>query len=344
MRRGASMSPTPKLFAVGGAHIDRRGQVSGPYVPAASNPGTMREDVGGGVFNALRTVVRRGVCASLMSVRGGDTAGETVARTIAQALADLQVGWFEEPLPGTARAGIRELARDSAVPLAYGEHLYSPAEVLDNEGELVVGFADMGLYDLAFPKQMRRANIRGAVETADAVLCDANMPTAALERLMAQAGDRPVFVIAISPAKVVRLASLFERPALVFMNRREAAALTGLSREAPGRELVAGLRGIGMRGAVVTAGDRPALGFDKDGAFSITPPPPKAVIDVTGAGDALAGATTAALLRGLPLRGALREGVAAAGLAIESPLAVPDFTQASFAAALALVPEAGEVA
>lgn len=320
MRRGASMSPTPKLFAVGGAHIDRRGQVSGPYVPAASNPGTMREDVGGGVFNALRTVVRRGVCASLMSVRGGDTAGETVARTIAQAgIKDLSVTFLDRATP-------------------------SYTAILDNEGELVVGFADMGLYDLAFPKQMRRANIRGAVETADAVLCDANMPTAALERLMAQAGDRPVFVIAISPAKVVRLASLFERPALVFMNRREAAALTGLSREAPGRELVAGLRGIGIRGAVVTAGDRPALGFDKDGAFSITPPPPKAVIDVTGAGDALAGATTAALLRGLPLRGALREGVAAAGLAIESPLAVPDFTQASFAAALALVPEAGEVA
>ncbi|PLP61238.1 carbohydrate kinase [Mesorhizobium loti] len=314
------MNHTPKLFAAGGAHIDRRGQVSGPYVPAASNPGTMREDVGGGVFNALRTLVRRGVSASLMSVRGGDTAGETVARTIVQAgIGDLSVTFLDRATP-------------------------SYTAILDSEGELVVGFADMGLYDLAFPKQMRRANIRSAVDAADAVLCDANLPTAALERLMAQAGDRPVFVIAISPAKVVRLVSLFERPALLFMNRREAAALTGLSREAPERELVAGLHGIGMRGGVVTAGDRPALGFDKDGAFSITPPPPRTVVDVTGAGDALAGATTAALLRGLPLRIALREGVAAAGLAVESPLAVPDFTQASFAAALALVPEAREVA
>ncbi|MFE0013992.1 carbohydrate kinase family protein [Mesorhizobium sp. NPDC059054] len=314
------MSPTPKLFAAGGAHIDRRGQVSGPYVPAASNPGTMHEDVGGGVFNALRTVVRRGVSASLISVRGGDTAGETVARTIAQAgIKDLSVTFLDRTTP-------------------------SYTAILDSEGELVVGFADMGLYDLAFPKQMRRANIRGAVEAADAVLCDANLPTAALERLMALADARPVFVIAISPAKVVRLASRFERPALVFMNRREAAALTGLSREASETELVTGLRGIGLRGGVVTAGDRPALGYDKDGAFSIAPPPPKTVVDVTGAGDALAGATTAALLRGLPLRTALREGVAAAGLAIESPLSVPGFTPASFAAALALVPEAREVA
>ncbi|TIL61678.1 MAG: carbohydrate kinase, partial [Mesorhizobium sp.] len=51
------MVKSPNILAVGGAHIDRRGQVSGPYVPAASNPGTMREDVGGGVFNALRGVV-----------------------------------------------------------------------------------------------------------------------------------------------------------------------------------------------------------------------------------------------------------------------------------------------
>ena len=61
-------------------------------------------------------------------------------------------------------------------------------------------------------------------------------------------------------------------------------------------------------------------------------------------GDALTGATVAALLRGLPLRAALREGLAAAMLAIESPEAVPSFTGGNFTQALALVPEAREVA
>ncbi|RUZ38845.1 carbohydrate kinase, partial [Mesorhizobium sp. M7A.F.Ca.US.003.02.1.1] len=46
------MLKSAKILAVGGAHIDRRGQVSGAYVPAASNPGTMREDVGGGHVGA----------------------------------------------------------------------------------------------------------------------------------------------------------------------------------------------------------------------------------------------------------------------------------------------------
>lgn len=312
------MPTSPRILALGGAHIDRRGQVSGPYVPAASNPGIMREDVGGGVFNALRSVVKRGVTASLMSVRGGDAAAETVASAIAQAdIEDLSVVFLDRTTP-------------------------SYTALIDREGELIVGFADMGLYDLAFPRQIRRAKVREAIAVADAILCDANLPTSALERLLMQAGGRPVFAIAISPAKVVRLVSLLGDLALLFMNRREAGALAGA--DLSGHELVTGLRRLGLRAGVVTAGSAPVLGFDEAGVFEIDPPAPRRVADVTGAGDALTGATVAALLRGLPLRAALREGVAAAVLAIESTEAVPSFTSASFTQGLALVPEAREVA
>ena len=312
------MPTSPKILALGGAHIDRRGQVSGIYVPAASNPGIMREDVGGGVFNALRSVVKRGVAASLLSVRGGDAAAETVASAIAGAgIADLSVVFLDRTTP-------------------------SYTALIDSEGELIVGFADMGLYDLAFPKQIRRAKVREAIAEADAILCDANLPTAALERLVAQAGDRPVFAIAISPAKVVRLAPLLGNLSLLFTNRCEAAALAGA--DMSGRDLVDALRRVGLRAGVVTAGSAPVLGFDGSGIFAVDPPAPRRVADVTGAGDALTGATVAALLRGLPLRAALREGAAAAMLAIESAEAVPSFTTASFGQALALVPEAREVA
>ena len=312
------MPTSPKILALGGAHIDRRGQVSGIYVPAASNPGIMREDVGGGVFNALRSVVKRGVAASLLSVRGGDAAAETVAAAIAGAgIADLSVVFLDRTTP-------------------------SYTALIDSEGELIVGFADMGLYDLAFPKQIRRAKVREAIAEADAILCDANLPTAALERLVAQAGDRPVFAIAISPAKVVRLEPLLGNLSLLFTNRREAAALAGA--DMSGRDLVDALRRVGLRAGVVTAGSAPVLGFDGSGIFAVDPPAPRRVADVTGAGDALTGATVAALLRGLPLRAALREGAAAAMLAIESAEAVPSFTTTSFGQALALVPEAREVA
>ncbi|MCA0057701.1 carbohydrate kinase family protein [Mesorhizobium sp. B261B1A] len=299
------MVRSPRVLAVGGAHIDRRGQVSGAYVPAASNPGTMREDVGGGVFNALRSTVRRGVSGSLLSVRGG----------IAEAgIADLSAVFLDRTTP-------------------------SYTALIDREGELLVGFADMALYELAFAKQIRRSRVREEIAAADAVLCDANLPSAALERLVSLAAGKPVFAIAISPAKVVRLTPVLGGLAVAFMNRREAVALAGLDDAASQKTILDGLRSAGLDSAVVTAGGGPVLGFDRGGSFAVVPPPPRKVVDVTGAGDALAGATVAALLRGMPLRAALREGVAAATLAIESAGAVPDFTTATFAQALALVPE-----
>ena len=315
-----AMTRLPHILAVGGAHVDRRGQVSGAYVPAASNPGTMREDVGGGVFNALRTTVRRGAAAALLSLRGGDAAGETVARAIREAgIADLSATFLDRSTP-------------------------SYTAILDAEGELVVGFADMALYDLAFPKQVRRSSLREAAGAANALLVDANLPEVALERLAGLMGSKPIFAIAISPAKVVRLRAIMERLRLAFLNRREVHALTGLERDAPAAAIVAGLRAIGLDGAVVTGGGLPVIGYDASGVFQLAPPVPRRIIDVTGAGDALAGATVAAMLGGQPLHRALREGAAAALLAIESAHAVPDFTPKDFDAALALVPDAVEVA
>jgi len=314
------MTRSPHLLAFGGAHIDRRGYVSGAYMPAASNPGTLREEVGGGTFNALRWAVRRGLAASLCSMRGGDDAGDRVARAI-------------------EAAGIRDL---SAVFLDRATPSYTA--LIDAEGELIAGLADMGLYDLAFPKQMRRSKLREAAAGADALLCDANLPTAALERCLDLAGGKPCFSIAISPAKVVRFVPLLGRLSALFMNRREAAALTGQALDTPEAELVAALRKLGLERGVVTGGSGPLLGYDAEGAFTITPPALRDIADVTGAGDALAGATIAALMQGQALRPALREGVAASMLALASANAAPGFTSAAFAEALALVPEPMEVA
>ena len=191
----------PKLLAVGGAHVDRRGQMSGPFVPGASIPGTMAEDVGGGVFNALRNAVQRGVEASLMSVRGADAAGETVAGAI-------------------AAAKIRDL---SAVFLDRATPSYTA--LLDRDGEVIAGLADMQLYELAFAKQLRRSKARDEVAAADAILCDANLPAAALERLAAIAAGKKLFAIAISPAKAVRLGGVLADISCLFMNGREAASL-----------------------------------------------------------------------------------------------------------------------
>lgn len=311
--------PSPQLIAVGGAHVDRRGRISGVYVPGTSNPGTLSEEVGGVVFNALRNVVQRGIDASILSVRGGDNAGELVGRAIETAgIIDLSAVFLDRTTP-------------------------SYTALLDHEGELIAGLADMGLYELAFPKQVRRAKLRQAISAADGVLCDANVPTAALERITEFSGDRPIFAIAISPAKAVRLASLLPSLSCVFMNVHEARALC-MSDTSVVEDLVAGLQAKGLVRGVITAGSGLITGFDETGSFRIAPPPAREIADVTGAGDALAGGTIAALMNGSCLRAALREGAAAALLTVETTAVVAELSAQAFTDALARVPDAQPMA
>jgi pseudouridine kinase len=305
----------PLLLTVGGAHIDRRGQVSGTYIPGASNPGTMMEDVGGGGFNALRCAVQRDVQGVLISVRGGDAAGEAVSKAAeAAGITDHSVVFLDRTTP-------------------------SYTALLDENGDVIAALADMSLYELAFPKQMRRAKLREAVNEADAILCDANLPASAIETLTGLAEEKPVFAIGVSPAKIVRFSATLERLSCLFMNRREAKALTHYD-GTNASELVKILREKGLKRGVITSGGDAMIAFDAGGVFSLTPPSPRIVEDVTGAGDALAGATSAALMRGLPFRAALREGVAASLLTLEDRSAAPKMPRKEFEAVLALVPEA----
>ena len=127
------------------------------------------------------------------------------------------------------------------------------------------------------------------------------------------------------------------------MNAKEAASLAA----APGDRLadtIETLVRLGLRSAVITAGAGPVTAFDAHGAFAVTPPPPRTVADVTGAGDALAGVAIASTMGGVPFRDALRAGLAAAMLTIESNSAVAGFDRAALDGALALVPEPQAVA
>jgi pseudouridine kinase len=303
----------PALLGIGGAHIDRRGRTDEAFVPGASNPGIMREEAGGGALNALRAARCHGVKAALVSVRGGDGAGETVARAIAE-------------------AGIEDL---SAVFLDRVTPSYTA--ILDEHGDVVAALADMGLYEAVFERQLRRLGFREAANGADALLVDANLPQAAIGRVLEAANGKPIHAIAISPAKAVRLAPFLGRLSCLFMNLREARALSG---EADAIEAAGWFRRAGLASGVITAGSAPLIGFDGEGIFRITPPLPEKIADVTGAGDALAGTTVARLMLDASFREAVRAGVAAATMAVECAGATPpSFAMPAFEARLALVPE-----
>ncbi|MGI0527770.1 carbohydrate kinase family protein [Rhizobium giardinii] len=307
-----------KVSIFGGAHIDRRGRICGATAPGASNPGSWFEEAGGGGFNAARNLARLGLEVRMISPRGGDAAGDTVAEAAAAA------GVIDNPF----------VFLDRKTP--------SYTAILENDGNLVIALADMDLYRLFSPRRLQQRAMREVVSSSDLVVTDANLPEETLASLIERAAQqaKPIAAIAISPAKVVRLANSLAGLSFLFMNEAEARALTG-SDVTEAAEWPALLQAAGLSGGVITRGGRPALAFRQGQAVAVTPPALDALGDVTGAGDALAAGFLAAFLGGEPLDVCLRSGVAAAGITVRSPLAVSEkMSREMLAEAIRLVPPA----
>jgi sugar/nucleoside kinase (ribokinase family) len=279
------------LLGIGGAHIDRIGRTNGPHLPSTSNPGRMAENVGGGVFNALRVAALRAAGSlALISQRGADSAGALIEQAIKDAgFADLS-GVSQNSASATYTA------------------------ILDQDGELITALADMAIYGEPLNRHLRQSSIKTAISTAPAVLVDANLSQSALQTVCRTAPG-PIYAIAISASKVNRLMPVAELLDVVFMNHHEARLISGQEdiRHAA-RHCV---ESVGFTRCVVTQGDQPVLTAQADELWSIKVPEAD-VVDVTGAGDALCGGTIAALLRTpkMPLPEAVREGIACSALTL----------------------------
>lgn len=305
------------VLVLGGAHIDRRGRISGATMPGASNPGSWFEEPGGGGFNAACNLARLGRAVKLISPRGGDNEGEIVARAAAAA------GIDDRPF----------VFLDRRTP--------SYTAIIESDGNLVIALADMELYSLFSPRRLMVRAVRDAITASSLVLTDANLPEETLTRLAAMAREQgtPLAGIAISPAKVVRFRHALPALSFLFMNEAEAEALTGARPDDP-KEWPWLLRQAGLAGGVVTRGRNPAIAFDATVTAVLAPPRIGTLGDVTGAGDALAAGFLAAFLSGARFATCLKTGVAAAGIAVRSPFAVADdMTPERLAAAIGLVPE-----
>lgn len=307
-----------KILVLGGAHVDRRGRISGATADGASNPGSWFEEAGGGGFNAARNLARLGFDVTMISPRGGDPTGEMVSEA-----ADF-AGVDDRPF----------VFLDRKTP--------SYTAIIERDGNLVIALADMDLYRMFVPRRLSIRSVREAFAATDLILFDANLPEETLASITtrAKALGKPVAAIAISPAKAVKLKPCIERIDYLFLNEAEATALTGERPNDPAH-WPSLLGDIGLKGGVVTRGQRELIAFSGGHVVALEPASVDEVSDVTGAGDSLASGVLAALLRGQPIAEAVREGAAAAALTVQSPHAVNENLSADLLKqALALVPQA----
>ena len=283
-----------KIAVVGACHLDRKARAAAPFVTGASNPVALRGCSGGVARNAAENLVRLGAKVALVSRLGADAEGDAMLEALRALPLDL-----------------RGMTRSQAAPTAF--HLIA----LQPDGEMLVAVADMRIYDEITPALLQ--SLPADLWEADAIFADCNLPAETLGFLAElRRESRRLAVNGVSPAKVERLRPLLGACDLLFVNRQEAAAL--LETAAQGLDPAAAAAALLAAGAgevVMTLGD---AGICVAGAEETVMLEnfDNRVVDITGAGDALAAAFLEACLRGCDPATAGRRALAAARLTVET--------------------------
>jgi pseudouridine kinase len=286
------------VICLGGATLDRKLRTLHPLQMGTSNPVTGERSFGGVARNVCENLARLGVGTALATLVGDDESGRDLVRNLAVAGVDV-----------------------SLVVTKSGHRTAEYIAVLDADGGLAFGLADMAIFD-AF----QRADIERLLAdftSARRVFADCNLPAAVLAELIQHARSAS-FKLAIDPvsvAKATRLPRDLAGIDLLVLNRDEAAGMLG-DRVEPERAAQA-LRKRGAASVILTDGANGLLAADHASAVHI-PAQSVAMKDVTGAGDALIAAVIAGLIAGDTLAEAARIGTHVAAMTVASAATVCD--------------------
>lgn len=285
-----------RVLVIGGAAVDISGSPKGAFRPGDSNPGTVRLSVGGVGRNlARRLAARGGVDVELVTALGADGHAALIERDCAE-----------------HRVGLHHVLRTPGRTATY-------LCIHDAEGELQGAIADMEIFGALTPERL--AAVLPEINRADLCALDANLSEAALAYL-AENVTPPIFFDPVSCAKAPRLGRHLGRCFAIKPNRAEAAVLSGCDcdDEVGLRRAADVLLGLGVERVFISLGPEGVFHADRGGA-GVVPAERTAVVDTTGAGDAMGAAIIHACLDGLDTVACARLGNHAGALACAAPSA-----------------------
>ena len=301
MRTGAMAARSnpdeaPEVVVVGAACLDVKGRPDREIVAGTSNPGTVRISVGGCARNVAENLARLGLRAALLSAVCQDDFGRAIVRQ-------------------TERAGVNTdhmlitCERRSAAYIALQDH----------QGRPIVGIDDTAATSALTPGFID--NHEDLLAQANMVVIDTNVPVETGERLLAicRAAHVPVVLAPVAYVPAQRYRHLVGFFYLMTPNAVEAQALTGMPIGDVEEGIVAAkqLIAAGVEVAIITMADA-GLVYATSDLSGHVPAIQVEVVDATGAGDALTAAVVYALLNDIPVDEAVRLGVSAATLTLDS--------------------------
>lgn len=279
------------VVVVGGMNVDTLARIGGETVLRSSNPGTTITGHGGVGRNVAENLARLGSPVRMIGMVGGDDRGTELLEHLASLDVDVH--------------GVRRAATRTGTYTA----------VLDRDGGLVIGVADMAATDSLAPEHVEQESLHGA----SWLVLDGNLRTDTIAHCLAlAAADRiPVVVDPVGVAKAARLGNL---PGLHTFtpNRDELRAWAGTD---DADSALAHAHEQGIEVVWLRDGADGSTLHTKNAAVSIRLRPAP-VVDVTGAGDAMLAAYVHRLRAGDPVVDAGWFAAAAAWLTVGSASAV----------------------
>ncbi len=292
------MNAEPSVLVIGTSGIDVKGRPFEPLRMGTSNPGRVRNSVGGVARNIAENLARLEVPTTLLSAVGQDDLGDFV-------------------LAHTSRAGV-DVSHVVRLPdVQTGSYV----AILDEAGKLCVSVSEYDIIDSVSPEYVRRH--RSLFAAASLIVIDANLSAKALATVFSLARRYRVPVCADPTSQLLAEKLIPYLPEIYMLtpNAAEAAALCQTEAvpetSESAIETAQCLVSLGVKIGVVTLAEQGLAYADGSSAGHI-PALRTQVVDATGVGDALTAAVIFGLLNEMPLDEAMRLGISAAALTLRT--------------------------
>lgn len=306
--RAYVLNERSSILCIGAANVDKKIKTDEELRGYTSNPVNSTTTIGGVARNVAENLGRLGQKVSFISTVGNDPEWERI------------------------KAFSSEFMDMNNVITVEGQSTGCYTALLDREGEMYLGLADMSIYDSLTPEALNKH--AALIKNARCIVADLNCPKATIEYLCksAEGYHIPLVLIAVSEPKMDRLPQDLQGVSCLIINKGELAAYldTILDTDQKIEEAAKTLLAKGVKQIVLTAGSKAILSASQDEIrwYSVKKVDSHKVVDVTGAGDSFSGAFIYAWLNNYEQDKAILAGLTNAYHTIQSEFTVrPNLTK-----------------
>lgn len=288
------------IVCIGAANVDRKFHVDEQLIPETSNPVTSSKSIGGVARNIAENLGRLGEQVALLTTCGNDSEWDMINN-------------LSSPFMNCDYAQKIE-----------GASTGSYTALIDKEGDMKYGLADMGVYDYLTPELLIKQT--HLLNKAKCIVADLNLSKSSLEFLCAYSEKKHIklVLITVSTPKMKHMPDSIHAVDWLVTNKDETEAYFNIKIK-NNEDLKDAAKlwvNNGASNVVVTNGVKEFVYANENEIKTYDVVPSKHVVDVTGAGDSFSSAIIYSWLHGANIDEIILSGMANSRKTIETDYTV----------------------